>query len=127
MGASSTTNSPIFKIVCNCIHELLNVFEDSTQLEHTIVSDCNLCDAFVFLILFQHAHCTIIFLTCLYSINCRCEKTQACGYILYMYLKSDHGSIHVYCVCSVCMPACVSVYMHVYACDKHVSCVCVSV
>ena len=25
-GSSSTTNEPNFKIVCNCIHELLNVF-----------------------------------------------------------------------------------------------------
>ena len=35
-GSSSTANEPNFKIVCNCIHELLNVFEDSAQLEHTI-------------------------------------------------------------------------------------------
>ena len=35
-GSSSTTNEPNFKIVCNCIHELLNVFEDSAQREHTI-------------------------------------------------------------------------------------------
>ena len=34
--SSSTTNEPNFKIVCNCIHELLNVFEDSAQREHTI-------------------------------------------------------------------------------------------
>ena len=32
-----TTNEPNFKIVCNCIHELLNVSEDSAQREHTIV------------------------------------------------------------------------------------------
>ena len=25
--------------MCNCIHELLNVFEDSAQREHTIVED----------------------------------------------------------------------------------------
>ena len=31
-----TTNEPNFKIVCNCVHELLNVFEDSVQREHTI-------------------------------------------------------------------------------------------
>ena len=36
-GSSSTTNEPNFKIVCNYIHELLNVFEDSAQREHTIV------------------------------------------------------------------------------------------
>ena len=35
-GSSSTTNEPNFKIVCNCIDELLNVFEDSAQREHTI-------------------------------------------------------------------------------------------
>ena len=35
-GSSSTTNEPNFKIVCNYIHELLNVFEDSVQHEHTI-------------------------------------------------------------------------------------------
>ena len=34
--SSSTTNEPNFKIVCNCIHELLNVFEGSAQREHTI-------------------------------------------------------------------------------------------
>ena len=33
---SGSTNEPNFKIVCNCIHELLNVFEDSAQREHTI-------------------------------------------------------------------------------------------
>ena len=33
-GSSSITNEPNFKIVCNCIHELLNVFEDSAQREH---------------------------------------------------------------------------------------------
>ena len=37
-GSSSTTNEPNFKIVCNCIHELLNVFEGSAQREHTITS-----------------------------------------------------------------------------------------
>ena len=31
--SSSATN---FKIMCNCIHELLNVFEDPAQCEHTI-------------------------------------------------------------------------------------------
>ena len=35
-GSSSTTNEPNFNMMCNCIHELLNVFEDSTQREHTI-------------------------------------------------------------------------------------------
>ena len=25
-GSSSVTNEPYFKITCNCIHELLNVF-----------------------------------------------------------------------------------------------------
>ena len=35
-GSSSTANEPNFKIKCNCIHELLNVFEDSAQREHTI-------------------------------------------------------------------------------------------
>ena len=43
IGSSSTKNEPNFKIVCNCIHEfeheLLNVFEDSAQREHTIVTD----------------------------------------------------------------------------------------
>ena len=40
-GSSSTTNEPNFKIMCNCIiHELLNVFEDSAQREHTIVVEC---------------------------------------------------------------------------------------
>ena len=34
--SSSTTNEPNLKIVCNCIHELLNVFQDSAQREHTI-------------------------------------------------------------------------------------------
>ena len=28
-------------MVCNCIHELLNVFEDSAQREHTI-AECNI-------------------------------------------------------------------------------------
>ena len=41
-GSSSTTNEPNFKIVCNCIHELLNVFEDPAQREHTIASKRNL-------------------------------------------------------------------------------------
>ena len=36
-GSSSTTNEPNFKIMCNCIHELLNVFEGSAQREHTIL------------------------------------------------------------------------------------------
>ena len=36
-GSSSTTDEPNFKIMCNCIHELLNVFEDSAHREHTIV------------------------------------------------------------------------------------------
>ena len=35
--SSSTTNEPNFRIVCNCIHELLNIFEDSAQRQHTIV------------------------------------------------------------------------------------------
>ena len=35
-GSSSTTNEPNFKIVCNCIHALLNVFEGSAQRERTI-------------------------------------------------------------------------------------------
>ena len=30
-GSRSTTNEPNFKILCNCIHKLLNVFEDSAQ------------------------------------------------------------------------------------------------
>ena len=30
-GSRSTTIEPNFKILCNCIHELLNVFEDSAQ------------------------------------------------------------------------------------------------
>ena len=38
-GSSSTTNEPNFKIVCNYILELLNVFEDSAQREHTVVRD----------------------------------------------------------------------------------------
>ena len=37
-GSSSTTNEPNFKIVCNCIRKLLNVFEDSVQRIHTIAS-----------------------------------------------------------------------------------------
>ena len=36
-GPSSTTNESTFKIMCNCIHELLNVFEDPAQCVHTIV------------------------------------------------------------------------------------------
>jgi len=35
-GSRSTTNEPNFKILYNCIHELLNVFEDSAQRVHTI-------------------------------------------------------------------------------------------
>ena len=35
-GSSSTTNEPNFKIVCNCTHELLNVFDDPAQCVHTI-------------------------------------------------------------------------------------------
>ena len=35
-GQAVLYNEPNFKIVCNCIHELLNVFEDSAQPEHTI-------------------------------------------------------------------------------------------
>ena len=35
-GSSSATNEPNFKIVCNCIHELLNVFEDPAQRILTI-------------------------------------------------------------------------------------------
>ena len=37
-GSSSTTNEPNFKIMCNCIHELLNVFEDPAQSVHTIAT-----------------------------------------------------------------------------------------
>ena len=34
-------NEPNFKILCNCIHELLNVFEDPAQRECTVVVyDC---------------------------------------------------------------------------------------
>ena len=36
-GTSSTTNEPNFKTVCNCIHELLNVFGDPAQRVHTIM------------------------------------------------------------------------------------------
>ena len=36
-GSRSTTNEPNFKIFCNCIHELSNVFEDSVQRVHTII------------------------------------------------------------------------------------------
>jgi len=39
IGSKSTTNEPNFKILCNCIHELLNVFEDSAQCVHTIGPD----------------------------------------------------------------------------------------
>jgi len=39
-GSRSTTNEPKFKILCNCIHELLNVFEDSAQHIHTIHTSC---------------------------------------------------------------------------------------
>ena len=35
-GSISTTSVPNFKIVCNSIHELLNVFEDPAQRVHTI-------------------------------------------------------------------------------------------
>ena len=35
--SSSTTKEPNFKIMRNCIHELLNAFEDSAQCERTIV------------------------------------------------------------------------------------------
>ena len=35
-GSSSTTNEPKFKIMCNCIRELLNLFENPTQHIHTI-------------------------------------------------------------------------------------------
>ena len=35
-GSSRTTNDPNFKIVCNCIHELLNDLEDPAQRVHTI-------------------------------------------------------------------------------------------
>ena len=38
-GSSSTTNEPNFKIMCNCIHELLNFFEDSAQRERTLSKD----------------------------------------------------------------------------------------
>ena len=36
-GSSSTTSVPNFKIMCNCIHVLLNVFEDPAHHVHTIV------------------------------------------------------------------------------------------
>ena len=36
-GQAVLQNEPNFRIVCNCIHELLNVFEDSAQREHTII------------------------------------------------------------------------------------------
>ena len=42
-GSRSTTNEPNFKILCNCIHELLNVFEDSAQRVHTIVGVAVVC------------------------------------------------------------------------------------
>ena len=45
-GSSSTTNEPNFKIMCNYIHELLNVFEDSAQREHTYYSSPILYFAF---------------------------------------------------------------------------------
>ena len=32
-----TTNELNFRIVCNCFHELLNIFEDLAQRVHTIV------------------------------------------------------------------------------------------
>ena len=47
-GSNSTTNESNFKIVCNCIHELLKVFEDSAQHEHTIL-----------LLLLLHTHNTL--------------------------------------------------------------------
>ena len=34
--SSSTINEPNFKIVYNCVHELLNVFENPPQSIHTI-------------------------------------------------------------------------------------------
>ena len=34
--SSSAANEPNFKIICNCIHELLNVFEDPAQCVHII-------------------------------------------------------------------------------------------
>ena len=37
IGSSSTTNEPNFKIVCSCICELLNVFEDPAQRMHSTV------------------------------------------------------------------------------------------
>jgi len=37
----STINEPNFKIICNCINELLNVFEDSAQRIHTIRPEWN--------------------------------------------------------------------------------------
>ena len=37
-GSSSTTNESNFKTIVNCIHELLNVFEDSAQGVHTIAA-----------------------------------------------------------------------------------------
>jgi len=36
-GSRSTTNETNFKMLCNFIHELLNVFEDLAQRMHTIV------------------------------------------------------------------------------------------
>ena len=38
-GSRSTVNEPNFKILCSCIHELLNVFEDSAQHVHTLYSN----------------------------------------------------------------------------------------
>jgi len=38
-GSRSITSGPNFKILSNCIHELLNVFEDSAQHVHTIARD----------------------------------------------------------------------------------------
>ena len=35
--SSSTTNEPNFKIMCDYIHELLNVFEDPAQCVRTIM------------------------------------------------------------------------------------------
>ena len=36
-SGSSATNELNFKIECNCIHELINIFENPAQHIHTIV------------------------------------------------------------------------------------------
>jgi len=40
-GSRSTTNEPNFKILNDCIHELLNVFEESAQCIHTTTLTLN--------------------------------------------------------------------------------------